>query len=106
MIRSIALALVALATPPISSETVFVENRGLVELGPFACTDTPRSSMIQRVCYDKSQAYALVNVRGKYYQFCELPPVTFDAFVTAGSMGQFYNQEIKGSGSHRCGFQK
>jgi hypothetical protein len=99
MIRSIALVLTALVTAPIGSETVSVADRGVVDLRPFACTDTPRSSIIQRVCYDKAQNYMLISVRGTYYQFCELPPATFDAFVTAASMGRFYNQKIKGFGS-------
>jgi hypothetical protein len=84
---------------PTSPETVLVQNRGLVDLGPFACTDTPRSSIIHRVCYDKARDYLLINTGRTYYQFCGLPPVTFEAFVTASSMGQFYNQRIKGLGS-------
>jgi hypothetical protein len=99
MIRSITLALLALTTAPISSETVSVVDRGIVDLKPFACTDTPRSSIIQRVCYAETQNYMLINVRGTYHQFCGLPPLTFGAFATAASMGQFYNQKIKGSGS-------
>ena len=65
--------------PAATSETVDVKYRGVVDLKPFACTDTPRSSFIQRVCFDKAESY--------------------DAFVTAPSMGQFYNQKIKGTGS-------
>ena len=81
------------------AETVDVKYRGAVDLKPFACTDTPRSSFIQRVCYDEAQSYMLINLRGTYYHYCELPTPTFDAFVAATSMGQFYNQNIKGSGS-------
>jgi hypothetical protein len=99
MIRSIALLLVVLATTPINSETVDVGDRGVVDLKPFACTDTPRSSIILRVCYAEAQNTMLINVRGTFEQFCGLPPETFGAFVTAASMGQFYNQKIKGSGS-------
>ena len=81
------------------AETVEVKYHGVVDLKPFACVDTPRSSFIQRVCYDKAQNYMLINLRGTYYHYCELPTVTFDAFMTAPSMGQFYNQNIRGSGS-------
>jgi hypothetical protein len=80
------------------AETVNVKYRGPIDLQPFACADTPRSSFIQRVCYDRSQSYMLINLRGTYYHYCELPPVTFDAFMAAPSLGQFYNQHIKGSG--------
>jgi hypothetical protein len=41
----------------------------------------------------------LINLRGVYNHYCDLPPATFDAFLSAPSMGQFYNQNIKGWGS-------
>ena len=99
MIRLVFAMLSLLGTTPVSAEAVDVKYRGVVDLKPFACTDTPRSSFIQRVCYDKAQTYMLINLKGTYYHYCELPPATFDAFVTAPSMGQFYNQKIKDSGS-------
>jgi hypothetical protein len=99
MIRFIATAFAILITAPVRSETVDVKYRGAVDLTPFACTDTPRSSFIQRVCYDKAQSYMLISLRGTYYHYCEMPSATFEAFLTAPSMGQFYNQKIKGFGS-------
>ena len=81
------------------AETVEVKYSGPIDLKSFACSNVTRSSFIQRVCYDKSQSYMLINLRGTYYHYCELPVATFDAFMTASSMGQFYNQQIKGSGS-------
>src|SRR6202165_1579033 len=98
MIRQVVASLALLIATPASSETVDVRYRGAVDLKPFACTDTPRSSFIQRVCYDKAQSYMLINLKGTYYHYCELPAATFNAFVTAPSMGQFYNQKIQGSG--------
>jgi hypothetical protein len=88
----------SLAASPASAETVNVIYRGPVSLEPFACTDTPRSSFIRRICYDKGQSYMLINLRGTYYHYCELPTATFGAFLTAPSMGQFYDQRIKGIG--------
>jgi hypothetical protein len=75
-----------------------VKYRGVVDLKPFTCSDTLRSSFIQRVCYDKAEHDTLINLRGMYYHYCELPPATLDAFMAASSMGQFYNQNIKGIG--------
>ncbi len=98
MVRSIATALAVLIATPASSETVDVKYHGVIDLKPFACTDTPRSSFIQRVCYDKAESYMLINLRGTYYHYCELPAATFDQFMSAPSMGQFYNQRIKGTG--------
>jgi hypothetical protein len=82
----------------VRSETVDVKYRGPVDLKTFACTDTPRSSFIQRVCYDKAQSYMLINLRGTFYHYCELSVSTYDALMAAPSMGQFYNQTIKGTG--------
>jgi hypothetical protein len=95
----LAAALTLLVATPSYSETANVKYRGIVDLKPFACTDTPRSSFIQRVCYDKAQSYMLIDLRGTYYHYCELPSATFDAFMAAPSTGDFYNQKIKGSGS-------
>jgi hypothetical protein len=81
------------------AETVDVKYRGTVNLKTFSCTDMSRSSFIERVCYDRAQSYMLINLRGTYYHYCELPPATFDAFIAAPSMGQFYNGNIKGTGS-------
>jgi KTSC domain len=98
-VRAIALLVMSLPTSPLSAETVDVRYRGPIDLKPFACTDTPRSSFVQRVCYDKAQSYMLINLRGTYYHYCELPLATFDALLAAPSIGQFYNQRIKGTGS-------
>jgi hypothetical protein len=99
VIRSTTAVLAILVLTPVNSETVDVKYRGVVDLKPFTCADTPRSSFIQRVCYDKAQSYMLINLRGTYYHYCELPAGTFDAFMSAASMGRFYNQNIKGTGS-------
>jgi hypothetical protein len=81
------------------AETVDVKYRGAVDLKPFACTDTPRSSFIHRVCYDKALSYMIFGLKGVYYHYCELPAPKFDGLMAAPSMGQFYNQNIKGTGS-------
>ncbi len=94
------LALVALfLTAAARSEIVDVKYRGAVDLKTFECRDINRSSFIQRVCYDKTQSYMIISLRGTYYHYCELPPATFDSLMGAPSMGQFYNQNIKGTGS-------
>ena len=56
--------------------------------------DTPRSSVVQRVCYDQARRRLLVNAGGAYSEYCGLPAATFDAFVVAPSMGQFFRQRI------------
>lgn len=94
MVRSIATLLVLLCTPPVMTETVEIQDRGAIDLAPFDCTDTPRSTLVQRVCYDEAQRHLLVNVGGAYSEYCHLPATTFEAFVVAPSMGQFFQQRI------------
>ena len=99
MIRGLTVVLASfLYAAEVRSETVDVKYRGPVDLKTFACADTPRSSFIERVCYDKAQSYMLINLRGTFYHYCELPVSTYDALMGAPSMGQFYNQKIKGTG--------
>src|SRR5664279_685976 len=99
MIRIAAALILILVTAEVRSETVDVKYRGIVDLKTFECRDINRSSFIQRVCYDNPQSYMIINLKGTYYHYCELPPATFDGLMGAPSMGQFFNQNIKGSGS-------
>ena len=99
MIRSAATLLALLWTSPVTTEAVDVRGRGAVDLAPFACTDTPRSTVVQRVCYDQARRHLLVNAGGAYSEYCGLPAATFDAFVVAPSMGQFFRQRIAASGT-------
>jgi hypothetical protein len=97
MIRSVATMIAVLCTSPVTIETVEVRGRGTVDLAPFACIDTPRSTVVQRVCYDEGRRHLLVNVSGAYSEYCRLPAPTFDAFVAAPSVGQFFRQRIAAS---------
>ena len=83
----------------LTAETVDVKYRGPVALTPFACTDTPRSSFVRRVCYDEKNNYMVIQLNNTYYHYCELPKATFAEFAVTPSMGQYFNQTIKGSGS-------
>ena len=94
MVRSVAALLALLCTSSVTMEMIDVRGRGTVDLAPYACTDTPRSTVVQRVCYDEAQHHLLVNVGGAYSEYCRLPAATFDAFVVASSMGQFFWQRI------------
>ena len=94
MIRSVATLLALLSTSPVTTEAVDLRGRGAVDLAPFACTDTPRSTVVQRACYDEARRRLLVNVGGAYSEYCRLPAATFEAFAVAPSMGQFFRQRI------------
>lgn len=88
-----------LLSAEVRSELADVRYRGPVDLKTFDCRDTPRSTFVQRVCYDKPKSYMIINLRGTNYHYCELPASTYNALMAAPSMGQFFNQSIKGSGS-------
>lgn len=98
MIRIIATTLAALWTAPVETETIETAA-GPVDLAPFACTDTPRSTMIQRICYDKTARHLLVSVKGAYRGYCNVPPATFEAFIAARSLGYYYRQNLARSDS-------
>lgn len=92
-------------TAPVTMETVEVAGRGAIDLAPFSCSDTPRSTVVRRVCYDRQRKHLLVRVGDSYSEYCRLPPVIFDTFVTAPSMGQFYRTRIAaaaGAGLFTC----
>ena len=94
MIRSVAAFLALLCTSPVTTEVVDVRGRGIVDVASFACTDTPRSTLVQRVCYDETRRHLLVSVGGTYSEYCHLPAAIFEAFVVAPSMGQFFRQRL------------
>jgi hypothetical protein len=79
MVRAVTALVLLFLTAEVHSETADVKYRGPVDLKSFACTDTPRSSFIQRVCYDEPQSYMLINLRGTFYHYCELPAATYNA---------------------------
>ena len=99
MIGAATTLIALLLTAEFGSETVDVKDRGAVDLATYQCRDTPRSTLIQRACYDPAQASMIVSVKGAYIQYCDLPPAAFDALMAAPSMGQFFRRNVAGNGS-------
>lgn len=99
MIKAATAFIALLLTAEFGSETVDVKDRGVVDLATYECRDTPRSTLIQRACYDRTQASMVVSVKGAYIQYCDLPPAAFDALIIAPSMGQFYKASFAEDGS-------
>ena len=97
MVRAAAAILMHLLAAPVVSETVDVGGRESVDLNSFECRDISRSSVVQRVCYDRAQRHLIVSVKGAYDRYCDLPAGTFDAMIVAPSMGQFFNRNIRGA---------
>ena len=98
MVRAATLFLHLLIAPVIS-ETIEVRDRGFVDLRTFECRDINRSTILQRVCYDRTKSHLIVAIQGAYDQYCDLPADTFDSLMRAPSMGQFFDRNIKGAGS-------
>ena len=105
MIGAATTLIALLLAAEFGSETVDVKDRGAVDLVTYECRDTPRSTLIQRACYDPAQAAMIVSVQGAYIQYCNLPPATFAGLMAAPSMGQFFKQNFSdGSGGrYDCG---
>jgi hypothetical protein len=80
-------------------ETIDVKYYGKLDLAPFACTEVTRSSIINRACYDKANQFMVVQLKTVYYPYCEIAAATYQKFLDAPSMGQYYNASIKGTGS-------
>ena len=76
-----------------SAETISPANNEFLNLN---CQDIDRSSFIERICYDEGQEYMLIRLSGRLYHYCHIEPGTFRNFLSAPSMGEFYNAQIKG----------
>jgi hypothetical protein len=79
------------------AETVNVKYRCPVDLKPFTCTNT-ESSFVNRVCYDKANSYMLILLNRTWYNYCEIDARTVASQLSAGSVGSYYNENIKGTG--------
>jgi hypothetical protein len=105
MIGAATTLIALLLTAEFGSETIDVQDRGAVDLATYQCRDTPRSTLIQRACYDPARASMIVSIKSGYIQYCDVPPATFDALMAAPSMGQFFKRNLEGAGAGRyvCG---
>jgi hypothetical protein len=99
VVRALAILLAQLAAAPIVSETVETGERKLVDLGTFECRDITRSTVLQRVCYDRAREDLIVAMNGAYGRYCGVTADTVERLLGASSMGQFFNQNIKRVGT-------
>ena len=109
MIGAATTLIALLLTAEFGSETVEVGDRGTVDLASFECRDTPRSTLIQRACYDPAQASMIVSVKGTYHQYCDLPPATVRRPDGRAVDGAVFKQNFGGAGRDRrygCGMRR
>ena len=95
MVRALAILLAQLVTAPIVSEAVETGEHRLVDHQTFECRDITRSTVLQRVCYDRTQQDLVVAINGTYDLYCGVAAVTIERLLGAPSMGQFFNRNIK-----------
>src|SRR3954462_2765309 len=76
------------------AESVDVENRGAVDLTTFVCQDITRSTVVNRVCYDRATRTMIVQLNSIYSQYCGVPETVRDSFLGAPSIGQYFKANI------------
>lgn len=101
LLKAILLSTALIATG-VNAETVYVKYRGNVDIAGYACT-VPSSSFVYRICYKASDKYLVVQLRDTYYHYCRIPASTVSAWKSASSVGDYYNQNIKGNFDCRQG---
>ena len=94
--RLVVAAVFVVASHAASAERVYVKARGEVDLAPFRCVSVSRSPNVQRICYDESEEYVLVSLKGIWYHFCGVPPATVASWKKSASKGRYYNDNILG----------
>lgn len=98
----VVCALVALSSSA-SAECIAVKYRdGCVQDRYFACSIT-ESSLVKRVCYDRSEKYMVIKLQAVDYHYCGIDADTVGELLTAPSKGKFYNERIKGRFDCRTG---
>ena len=95
MVRALVFLLAQLAVTPIVSETIETGEHHLVDLGTSECRDITRSTVLQRVCYDRAQLDLIVASNGVYVRYCGVAADTVERLMAAPSMGQFFNRNLK-----------
>ena len=103
MTRLVFILALLFTAPWEEAEIVDVKDLGAVDLKPFNCQDITRSSVISRVCYDIENQRMLVQRHAVYLQYCDVPEAARDALLNAPSMGQYFNVNIKATGSDENG---
>ena len=101
-----SLVLVAIAGNAFAfSECVSVKYRDTpVCLDAFACTETPQSSFVRKICYDAAKSYMLIKLNETWYHYCAVDHASVDNLVHASSVGSYYNENFRSRGPVRGPF--
>lgn len=95
----------ALFTVTIPAHAVYVKYRGEVDIynGHFRPFPLKPSSFVHRIHYDENNRYLVVKLSHTYYHYCRIPDYVVEMWVSASSLGIFYNRHIKGNYDCRLG---
>lgn len=90
-------ALVAGSIAPVAlAETICVKYGPCpLDLSSFECTQTPQSSFVRRVCHDAAKSFMAINLRDTWYPYCAIKEDVVSDLLSAGSVGRYYNQNIR-----------
>jgi hypothetical protein len=100
----IGIAIAALMAMPVMAESVDVKYWGYADLSTYDCVDT-ESSFVNRICYEADESHVVVLLRSTYYAYCQVESETVADWISADSIGRFYNQNIKSNavdGRYAC----
>ncbi|QFY89902.1 KTSC domain-containing protein [Magnetovirga frankeli] len=83
-----------------SAEIIYVKYRSTpvdTSKGNFVCPSLKRSSFVNRICYDTSNQYLLVQLNSTYYHYCRMPESVVSSWISSNSLGRFYRNKVKGN---------
>jgi hypothetical protein len=66
-----------------------------LDLSPFACADTDRSSFVRRVCYHAKKKFMAIKLNAVWYPYCDVPAEAVEALLQAPSVGRHYNDQFR-----------
>ena len=89
-----ALLILFLVGASASAEIVSVQNRGLIDLSGFVCTDVSKS-YIRRVCYDSTHRYMLVDLNGLWHDYCGITKVKVRKLLAAESVARYFSAHVR-----------
>lgn len=78
------------------AETVYVTHKGVVDLAGYSCHEISRSSLVWRLCANRGSSSVIVNLKGTYYEYCRMGDAAVKRWMSADSLGRYYNSFIKG----------
>jgi hypothetical protein len=96
MTRSVLVALaIVLSSVPVTADELCPKYGSCVPADQFNCREITTSSLVTRVCYSGAKEYMVVRLKQTDYHYCAIDAQTVKDFLTASSMGLFYNERIK-----------